>query len=485
MPARSGTARLRCNLYFNQVLVQSRLVQVMVTQRTRRMPDALRSVVDFRIADPATSLADTTIAHAASLHLEGDGRGTHELRVVADGGTELLCAGATIRDGQLATQIKLARSALQRVAWGTDTPWREGLVYRYATPAPYAQLTSDLINLAVNGFRLHHLLLRGLGQTRGTSAFDMACTLGKALRRPGYVQFALRDGAQHVLPAALLYDLPLDTQAPRIQVCADFEAAMRAGQVLGAPCFGGTCRQVDDPDDTVVCPGGFWGYRHALGLPVSVGPAAGLPSHLDGRDGGWLTGGVYCDFQLVDEHRTALLHLLPGLRIELAENRRQTFDALREIQPHVVYFYCHGGVERAVPYLRVGRGTTEPVITPDNLFHKGIRWAEHRPLVFLNGCRTTDLSPESAIEFVSFFVQDAWACGVIGTEITVFESLAAEFAEECLRGFLAHGLPIGLAVRQARIALLARGNPLGLAYVPFVAPAIQFRRNHKEFDRAA
>ncbi|WP_163567966.1 hypothetical protein [Fodinicola feengrottensis] len=116
------------------------------------------------------------------------------------------------------------------------------------------------------------------------------------------------------------------------------------------------------------------------------------------------------------------------------------------------------------------------MITPDNLYQRRIRWSLSRPLVFLNGCRTTELSPERAIEFVSFFVQDAWASGVIGTEITVFEPMAAAFAQDCLHAFLVEGHPIGAAVTRARISLLAAGNPLGLAYIPYVLPSIRMEK---------
>jgi hypothetical protein len=98
--------------------------------------------------------------------------------------------------------------------------------------------------------------------------------------------------------------------------------------------------------------------------------------------------------------------------------------------------------------------------------------------VFLNGCRTTDLEPERAIDFVSFFVEDASACGVIGTEITVFEEFAKDFAEECLRRFLVDHASIGSAVTQARLALLSKGNPLGLSYIPFVLPSIRVSAGH-------
>jgi hypothetical protein len=53
--------------------------------------------------------------------------------------------------------------------------------------------------------------------------------------------------------------------------------------------------------------------------------------------------------------------------------------------------------------------------------------------------------------------------------------LASAFAEECLKRFFA-GDPIGDAVRGARLALLKQGNPLGLAYVPFVLPSLRLRQ---------
>jgi hypothetical protein len=57
--------------------------------------------------------------------------------------------------------------------------------------------------------------------------------------------------------------------------------------------------------------------------------------------------------------------------------------------------------------------------------------------------------------------------------------LATAFAEECLRRFL-DGAPIGEAVRDARLALLAQGNPLGLAYIPFVIASLRLRPSGAE-----
>jgi hypothetical protein len=473
LPSPPGVYRLRCGIYWRQVLVESRVVTVHATPRAEYRADALRSTVDYRLADPATpgALPDFT-PHTASLLLNDNGDGTHALRVLATDGAELFRSDATIGEAELATQIRLARGALRRVAWGTDQSWRAEDGYRYARPASTELLTQDLTSLARNGFRLHHLLLRALGRSTGGDVYAMTDRLHAALARPGLIQIALKESARQVLPAALLYDLPLDTSGP-LRLCAEFLHHRREGLPLtGSACFRGDCAQAREPDDTVVCPGGFWGYRHALGLPVSHGRGAPLPAGIEVAGAVRLSVGIYRDFQHVEEHCQALHDLMPQLAWQPRDGRDAVLRELAAGNPHLVYLYCHGGVDNEVPYLRVGRAA-EPAITPDNLFHSRIHWASTRPLVFLNGCRTTDLEPERAIDFVSFFVEDALACAVIGTEITVFEDLARTFAEQFVRRFLVDRAPLGEAVLAARLALLEEGNPLGLAYIPFGLPSLR------------
>lgn len=91
--------------------------------------------------------------------------------------------------------------------------------------------------------------------------------------------------------------------------------------------------------------------------------------------------------------------------------------------------------------------------------------------MFINGCHTTALEPEQVIEFITPFIENANAAGVIGTEITIFEPLATAFSEECLRRFL-NKSPIGEAVRCARLKLLKDANPLGLVYIPYVIASL-------------
>ncbi len=462
-PREPRPLRLRCNIYWQQELIQSRLITA--------SPGELKSTVDFRIADPDdVPLRYTPHQYSASLLLDDDGRGTHALRVFAKQGADVLRAEASIPGQRLTSAIRMARGALSRVAWGNEHPWREEFTYRYAIPPSVEQVSNDLITLAVTGYRLYHVLVRSLGRSVNENSCDMADRVGSALGAPGFVQIALKEGAQHVIPAAMIYDLPLDGNARNLALCQDFLDWATRNEIPRSPCLQRRCRQALRPNPTVVCPGGFWGFRHALGLPASLGTAPMVPPLLPHDGGARLVGGVYEDFASAAAHRDTLRNLLPWKDYRLGEDRESTLAGLKG-DPQIVYFYCHGGASGEVPYLHVGR-RGGPTITPDNLAEHRLRWSWSRPLVFLNGCRTTGLEPERAIDFVSFFVEDAFACGVIGTEITVFEQMADQFAEEVLRGFLVHGEPIGAAVTRARISLLANGNPLGLAYIPFVSPTV-------------
>jgi hypothetical protein len=244
-----------------------------------------------------------------------------------------------------------------------------------------------------------------------------------------------------------------------------------------SPCFNGECPSRSTIGGTVVCPSGFWGYRHALGLPASVGNDSQVEAsfRISLTEAPDMTVGVSTDPALVlrEQHE----RVLQGLRMDLGwhegNSRKLLIQMLRTNKSHIVYFYCHGGLQDGrFPYLQVGP-LNEAGITCDNLRGFKIRWKAPRPLVFINGCNTAALDPDRALEFVTAFVRTAHAAGLIGTETTVYESLACSFSEACLRYFMVDGLAIGEAVRRARLVLLKNGNPLGLVYTPFVIASLK------------
>jgi hypothetical protein len=91
------------------------------------------------------------------------------------------------------------------------------------------------------------------------------------------------------------------------------------------------------------------------------------------------------------------------------------------------------------------------------------------PLVFLNACGTSSLTPNGVSSFTELFL-DYGNCGVVGTETGVPDSFAAKFSEEFYRTFL-QGHSLGHSMYRARWNLLRRhNNPLGILYVAYGDP---------------
>jgi hypothetical protein len=432
---------------------------------------ALSAALDYTLSQTLSPAHLAQLApHQLSLMMNANGDGTHSFRFA---GTDFFKSDASLDGQTLQDLVRLARGALRRVAWGDEAPWDSSKAYRYGGSTISAQqLQKDLVLLAIRGYRFYDALINRLAGGR-----EKARQLARLMAEPGRVQVALKEAASHVFPAALFYDYAFDTGAPpdSYTLCPAFMDARRAAEPLeDTACFRGGCPSRGL--ETVICPSGFWGYRHALGLPLSVAEAPDAPGTLACPGAPEFTVGVSTDpaMSLRVAHVQALRALHPALGWHYADTRDATLDLLKTTQPHVVYFYCHGGLANNVPYIQVGP-PTERGITRDNLRFQDIYWEAPRPLVFINGCHTTAVEPEQALELVSGFVGTAGAAGVIGTEITVFEPLARAFAEACL-GFFVGGEEIGAAVRRARLALLKVGNPLGLAYIPFVLASLRLTR---------
>ncbi len=465
-----GRHRLRCSIYHGNTLVQSRMVEVEVDGAAapeRREEPALRSTIDYNLSASLGVGMLERMEHRLSVMLNQSAEGTHGFTFKGDSD---FVSQAELDGQQLQDAIGRARGAMRQVAWGARDPWQSGQHhYRYADGAlDLERLTGDLAQLAFAGFSLWDAIVNGLAG--GSARADELLGL---MRKPGTVQVATKRGARHLVPAALFYDRPaLEIGAPasaRFTLCPELRSALENGTPLaGIRCFAGDCPSAEEP--RVVCASGFWGFRHALGMPVSVG---------DGDDAAAETGlvgnpsvamAVYRDFAERAGHEKRLKALRAGLDWEYADTYDDTLGLLRGTRAEVVYFYCHGGLQGGVPYLAVG-GEGEGILRRE-AFRRGIRWSDPRPLVFVNGCHTVAVEPENAFELVSGMVENARAAGVMGTEITVFEPLACAFGEAFLARFLA-GDPLGEATRAARLSLLAQGNPLGLVYVPFGLAALR------------
>jgi hypothetical protein len=465
-PSQLGEHRMRCNIYYRHVLVQSRIVSAWVGPPPAGKR-ALRSVLDYKLShslDPGR--LERMGANTLSVFVNENGDGGHSFYFEGeeDVKTQASLDGETLQDSL--TQV---RKTLRTVAWGFPDPWQKSFQYRYGSGGEPDFFASDLIDMAIRGYMLYSALIDKI--SGGAEASEKLAAL---MLKPGRVQIASKESARFVVPAALFYDRPLDTQLKQLRLCDAFLQTVRAGRNLAVSlCFQGACPHLNELN--VVCPSGFWGYRHEMGLPVSIEQKSvgEAEPDIEFNDPAGMLVIVSLDKMFVqrEPHERELRTSRIPLSFTVCDTRSNALSALKNPQAQMIYFYCHGGITaNNTPYLNIGN---EEFITPDNLKAYRIRWKTPRPLVFLNGCMTTALEPEKAIEFVSAFVNQAAASGVIGTEITVFEPLATEFAEAFMKRFMGECKPIGLSIKLSRLALLQRFNPLGLVYIPFALPGLR------------
>jgi len=330
-----------------------------------------------------------------------------------------------------------------------------------------------VVRLAERGHALFSTIVTG--EDRALKAQLLA-----ALGTPGAtIQVSATKSAQYVFPWSLVYDHPLVVGASTL--CPQFVADLQSGRPLaGATCFTSGCPHRSDT--AIVCPSGFWGFKHRLEQPLSVktkpGPLGPKDLMLE------LAGGppntpvpalmaVSRELEEVREHEREM-RANTRWQLTVKDSKADVLvhmqDAARIGMP-LLYFYCHGGRSGSDTWLGIGRGER---LVPGDLEACEIDWSAASPLVMINGCHTADLSPDDLLHFNQTL---AWcrAAGVIGTEIDVTESLARDFARGFLEPF-GRGACVGDALRLHRLSLLERCNPLGLAYTPYCSASLQLVR---------
>jgi hypothetical protein len=467
-PDRLGRFALRVHVYCRGVLLQSHLVTAEVGKAGDQRSDAQTRKVDYNLSarlDAGLITQDTDVR--ASLFINDDGRGTHSFRFVSsNAGVPEQVGDAHVDGGQLTKMVQLARKALRWAAWGTEEEWTSDRSCKFTDKLDREKLIPALDGMARRGAQLYMQI------SEQFSFMDSDDPLREHMREPGRVQIALKESPDAVLPIALVYDYPLDAGLKKLSICETALDAIAAGKPLAdEPCFQGRCPSYDK--NSVVCPGGFWGFRHDLGLPLHVknGEAAvAIPRGSGVRAFAPISNDAA--FTMRDAHLKALTGLdAQAGWFEVLRTREECLSRLKEAR-QLIYFYCHGGLtENEIPFLEVGDDDSDPILA-QTLFNEKIKWpGPLRPLVILNGCHTTATSAEEIFSMLTAFASSCNAAGIIGTEITNFELIAGIFAEELLRRFL-KGEQFGSCVRLARLELLRRGNPLGLIYIPFALPSL-------------
>ncbi|MEV1119819.1 CHAT domain-containing protein [Actinosynnema sp. NPDC049800] len=437
----TGALRLRCNLYHRGALLQSFLVVA-----DGRGWSAVRDYVRSFSLDP--EVVATGRPHALSIMVNHDSPDQHGLYVhFGDTGA----------------------SVATRIAEHTVARFQEGAraIYRSMNDAGWdrQRLSALLGEAAVHGRDVF---------VRFQTDVDLALARTRQPRAPwrelraasSHLQVVHPDGSAEWLPAAMIYDFPLARLEPHeYHLCEAYFADLDGTDP--PRCARGGCA-TGSPD--VVCPAGFWGFRFAIGNPMTFDPRVPVPDHPAAPvDPPVVVLGRADDPGFVAQrtHLQGLRHALPHVQV-IESNRRAAFlQHLRSVAPSVIYLYCHGGVnDRGLGYVEIGDGEWLTAAEFDDDF--GGRW-ESMPLVLLNGCSTVAPGADHAFPLTPRLLW-AGAAGVVGTEVDVREGLACRFADTLLPALLGDGHTVGQAMTAARRAVLRDGSALGLAYTA-LAPA--------------
>ncbi|MFF3737951.1 CHAT domain-containing protein [Streptomyces sp. NPDC002566] len=459
-PPESGPARLRLLVAHRGHQLQSATLTAMVAPRETRLEGAelVSAKIDYTLTPGFMGIAALPPRTAA---IRISQAGDRSLTVDIDGASGVV---STFRLGELQTAGALdqARTALMAV----HAEVKDGSRVNMLTPDNYKSeeaFITDLENLAGIGWDLFVLIA-----PRSAQRHALRDVLGGAAQ----VQICRQEHMDLTFPWALVYDIPV-VRGSRWVHC-------KQGLNRKLPLGTRECPGADGHQLNTLCPFGFWGYRHIIEQPPSRSEGQRLALVAGSGEGDpAMTAALSTalDFEETERHVTDL-HRRFGGRLTDHTAKEALFDALVDA-PDCLYFYCHGREPqkgREAPghtVLEIGK---EDRIVPSDLRALDNSWASWRdvsPLVFLNGCHTVDSGPATWLSYADAFT-DLHASGVVGTEISVAQTLASEVAQLFWQDMLDRG-SVGSALHSVRITLLNKRNLLGLAYTAYCSSSLTLR----------
>jgi hypothetical protein len=491
VPHELGRMHVRACVYADSNLLQSLMVTAAVARSSGPVATRAARSVGRRPAAPRVTL-EYARAHDATDIISAPGR---TLSIIANdrAGTSVISIkGADIHgtssDASAGSRADAVRAALDEIATpGQSDPAIDRIDLRYGfkddnTGGPQ-HYDRAMVPLADAGWALY---AAAIPQSEREA-------VAKVLAAGGDIQAAHLRLAK-VMPWAGMYDRPFNR---RRTTNADGRTIRFAG--CPAPLAGGRfdpqtpCGEHPDcllhPDNvahadgvhveaSVACPAHFWGFRNVIEVApfqAEDGQTATSITTIGIGARPSITVGVHGGLELQAAHVQALQSTL-GAAVDIVGpeyDHNRLLDLLIDGEPDLVYLYCHqdGGVETGVdpPILRfqAPNSKAEGYIVAGDL--SAPRPWTHSPLVILNGCRTAAYRPDALSPFIITLMQDRGASGLVGTEIPVWEQLATHVGTTILEAIVG-GQAAGTALLAVRQDLMARRNPLGLAYTLY-APA--------------
>lgn len=235
----------------------------------------------------------------------------------------------------------------------------------------------------------------------------------------------------------------------------------------------------DTYDPGRIDPEMFLGFRHIIeSIPVQQDMRI-FSKNIDGRVGLSVNLNLNSDIDkqmgssFVDDQIQCWkkLERVSGASVTIKETKKQVLELLEDSSSpnQIIYFYCHASSKSLSDsegpggsYLKMTGGERLTLDDLDLLTSDKTKLAA-APLIFINACESTKLSPLFYDGFVPYFMAKG-ARGVIGSEGDVPALFAAKWAEHFFNGFIS-GEPLGeLLLNLRRKFLFDHHNILGLLY---------------------
>jgi hypothetical protein len=495
-PRRTGILHLRVCVFYKNNMLQSLMVTTHAAAQEKIINKAQTAHVEMTFSADFSN-AGSLSPRGLWIGINENSQGTHTVCLKGDDFANDKLFALDLAQ-KLKEALAKARDALMEVSFaeipltqeekkqaeitGTSPKVRYNIQqYRFNynnSPCPDAaaskqRFIQDMTKLAGVGRDLYNVIFEEPPSADDDTISEKRKTIEERLETEEIIQVARLVNNGHIWPWALIYDLPIDKSMIN-EVCQAFNNPN--GQVMSFnKCkeqIGCRYKTLQNKSiySTVICPYGFWGFKHIIEQPTQYGGKKAfdnlvpeikthghsvyemlVASSLNSYDGGHLS-------DIANNYHFK----------RLGDSKQHIVDVIRNPPgPHIVYFYCHGEYDdKNNPYLIVENNIQ---LSPSDLYRWSFDRADSHALVFINGCHTLDLDPGKLSELMEPLVK-AKAAGIIGTEITVYTTLANEFARGFFKRFLSSNgneHMVGAIIKELRLELLAKYNPLGLVYTPY------------------
>jgi len=485
-PLQVGLARLRVCVFYKNHLLQSFIVSAYVSAHDESASEPQKACVEMTFSSDFRRVEGFS-SRGLWLGINQSEDGTHTLNIKHSQG-----ALSRNLENKIENALEQARKALHEVSFDIKKD-EDGNIERNEDGKPkkdyrfnkenfpragdeagrIKRFKEDLTKLAKVGRNLYDAVLgaqpRAEERAMGQPLID---EMKKILGDEQLIQVARLRNLEDIWPWALMYDLLIDGDRVK-DVCLAFRG--EDGRALPYAEGVKRCKHRDPKsgrhDKTIVCPYGFWGFKHIIEQPTQPGGKKAFDDLiLEVKIGATPVLNMPLATELIDiepDHIKKMEELKFKRLSSLEEITNALDPKLNPPEPHVMYFFCHGKYDSSDnPYLQVGQHES---LLPSELDELNFRWKQSHGLVFINGCHTVELKPKDLSTIMKPFVE-AYTSGIIGTEITIHSFLAREFADKFFDRLLpngASGQRVGQIIKDLRLELLMKYNPLGLVYTPY------------------